>query len=277
MMDQSSKYHLAFDNFEASTSNAFQNLLTNRDFTDVTLACEDDGQVQAHKVILSSMSSFFHKILLKNPHQHPLIYLKGIKLKDLEKIMNFIYMGETEVAKEDLENFMISANELEINGLQTNENNRIDETLEDDQFEILKELGDDLNMTDKFQASDLLDVKTEEVDESNIQGDFGDRSLMNEETKADGPETFNCDQCDFKTIKKGNINRHLAKHEGKTIQQFGCDECDKQCNSNEALKYHKKSVHDGIRFPCDHCAYKATTPQALKKHGAIKHTNKFEI
>ena len=78
-MDQQTKYHLAFNNFETSTSKAFHNLLTNSDLTYVTLACDDDEQIQAHKVILSSMISFFHRIFLKNPHQHPLIYLKGIK------------------------------------------------------------------------------------------------------------------------------------------------------------------------------------------------------
>ena len=120
-MDQPAKYQLSFNNFQSCTSNAFHNLLTNQEFTDVTLACEEDVQIRAHKVILSSMSSFFHKILSRNHHQHPLIYLKDIKQRELQSIINFIYMGETEIENEDLDVFMKSANDLGINGLKTSE------------------------------------------------------------------------------------------------------------------------------------------------------------
>ena len=50
-----------------------------QDFTDVTLATEDDKQIIAHKVIVSSGSEFFRNLLIKNPHKNPLTYLKGIK------------------------------------------------------------------------------------------------------------------------------------------------------------------------------------------------------
>ena len=39
--------------------NAFGELREGKDFTDVTLACEDGQQVEAHKVVLTSSSPFF--------------------------------------------------------------------------------------------------------------------------------------------------------------------------------------------------------------------------
>ena len=39
--------------------NAFGKLREGKDFTDVTLACEDGQQVEAHKVVLTSSSPFF--------------------------------------------------------------------------------------------------------------------------------------------------------------------------------------------------------------------------
>ena len=71
-------YQLTRNDFELCTKNAFKNLLGEEDFSDVTLACSDNKQVKAHKVILGACSPFFKEILLRNPHQHPLIYLKGI-------------------------------------------------------------------------------------------------------------------------------------------------------------------------------------------------------
>jgi len=47
------------------------------EFTDVTLACEDGQQVEAHKVILASYSLFF--LNLEEKHSHPMIYMWGIK------------------------------------------------------------------------------------------------------------------------------------------------------------------------------------------------------
>ena len=60
----------------------FRELSEEKDFFDVTLAC-DDSQIQAHKVILSACSPFF---------LFPLLYLKGVKYKELLSVLNFMYI-----------------------------------------------------------------------------------------------------------------------------------------------------------------------------------------
>ena len=49
----------------------FRCLFKDENFTDVTLICRDQRQIKGHKVILSSGSQFFKKILLENPHPSP--------------------------------------------------------------------------------------------------------------------------------------------------------------------------------------------------------------
>ena len=61
-----------------------------RDFSDVALACEDGHQFEAHKVFLASSSPFFHNLLKRNKHQHPLIHMRGIKSEDLMSIADFL-------------------------------------------------------------------------------------------------------------------------------------------------------------------------------------------
>merc|ERR1719220_247836 len=90
-----------------------------RTFFDVTLAC-DDEQIQAHKVILSACSPFFRNILRRNPHQHPLLYLKGVKYKELLSVLNFMYQGEVNVAQEELNSFLAVAEDLRVKGLTQN-------------------------------------------------------------------------------------------------------------------------------------------------------------
>ena len=110
-------FNLSWTDFSSSATESFKKLLTDTSFADVTLLCDDDKQMTAHKVILGSCSQFFQKILLKNPHQHPLIYLTDVKHEQLKSLLNFIYTGETEVGKNDLDVFMKIAKKLEIEGL----------------------------------------------------------------------------------------------------------------------------------------------------------------
>ena len=74
------EYCIRWNDFETSVRTAFQDLKEEKDFFDVTLAC-DAEQIEAHKVVLSACSPFFRNILRKNPHQHPLIYLKGVTVR----------------------------------------------------------------------------------------------------------------------------------------------------------------------------------------------------
>ena len=110
------KFCLRWNDFEQNISVAFRELRDDKDFFDVTLAC-DDEQIEAHKVILSACSPFFRRILRKNSHAHPLLYLKGVKFNDLQSVLNFMYHGEVNVAQEELNSFLSVAEELHVKGL----------------------------------------------------------------------------------------------------------------------------------------------------------------
>jgi len=88
----------------------------------VTLCCDNGVDiVQAHKVILAACSPLFRKILSrqKSTGQNPFLYLKGIRLKELRAVLDFIYHGEVNVAQDSLNNFLAVAEELAIKGLTT--------------------------------------------------------------------------------------------------------------------------------------------------------------
>jgi len=114
------KFCLRWNDFETNISSAFRELRDDKDFFDVTLACEDE-QIQAHKVILSACSPFFRNVLRRNPHQHPLLYLKGVKYTDLQSVLNFMYHGEVNVAQEELNSFLAVAEDLRVKGLTQNQ------------------------------------------------------------------------------------------------------------------------------------------------------------
>ena len=113
----SEKLCLQWNDFKENVNSAFGKLRNDKEFTDVTLVCEDGQQMEAHKVIIASSSPFFEKILQKSKHPHPLIYLKGFQSKDFASILDFLYFGEANVYQEDLDSFLTIAEEIELKGL----------------------------------------------------------------------------------------------------------------------------------------------------------------
>ena len=78
-MDANDKFCLKWNDFQENIKTSFGDLREDKDFADVTLACED-GEVDGHKVILSSCSPFFKRMLKKiRKHQHPLLYMRGLR------------------------------------------------------------------------------------------------------------------------------------------------------------------------------------------------------
>merc|ERR1712105_528677 len=115
--NMSEKLCLQWNDFQENIKSAFGNFREDNDFADVTLACEDGQQVEAHKVILAASSPFFQKLLGRNNHPRPLIFMKGTKFDDLIAIVDFLYRGEANVFQENLESFLAIAEELQLKGL----------------------------------------------------------------------------------------------------------------------------------------------------------------
>merc|ERR1712200_240068 len=113
----SEKLCLQWNDFKENVNSAFGNLRNEKEFADVTLACEDGKQIEAHKVILAASSPFFEKILQKSKHPHPLIYLKGFQSNDFASILDFLYFGEANIYQEDLDSFLAIAEQIQLKGL----------------------------------------------------------------------------------------------------------------------------------------------------------------
>ena len=70
-------------------------------FCDVTLAC-DNTSIKCHKMILSACSSYFQTLFMENTCEHPIVFLKDIKIGEVRAILDYMYKGEVNVAQEEL-------------------------------------------------------------------------------------------------------------------------------------------------------------------------------
>ena len=115
-MDIEPIVNLSWTDFQNNISAFVSSVQHNQAFLDVTLVIEDDYQISTNKVVLSASSLFFRKILAKNVHPHPLIYLRGIAAEDLESIMDFIFNGEVKIKQDRVSSFMSVAEDLQVKG-----------------------------------------------------------------------------------------------------------------------------------------------------------------
>ena len=124
-MASSEKLCLRWTEFADNIGNAFYDLKEDKDFTDLTLVCAEHQQVEVHKVVVASSSNFFRKVLKNINHSHPLVYLKGIKIADMEALLSFMYHGQVSLAEENLNSFLVLAEELEVKGLTPGKNSPV--------------------------------------------------------------------------------------------------------------------------------------------------------
>ena len=166
---------LRWQHYEASLITAFQEMKSDGELVDVTLAC-DEGQLQAHRVVLSACSSVFREILGQNKHPHPFIFLRGVNLAEMASILNFMYQGEVNVAQKRLNSFLSVAEELRVKGLaqykHQSENNFL--TLK----QKIHTLPQDLQLFSPKRSRHSVEMQVQGLASSHIREDRENRATV---------------------------------------------------------------------------------------------------
>ena len=246
----SEKLCLQWNDFKANVNSAFGRLRDDKEFTDVTLVCEDGQHLEAHKLILSASSPLFEKILQNGKHPHPLIYLKGFKSKDFEAILDFLYFGEANVYQENLDSFLAIAEELKLKGLT-------DQTSSD-----LLEMHKNPENPKPVKTSKEFSSTTEKVSGAlAIRDEFSlEFQALDEKVKS--------------LMEKGqNMIPHGTEKNGKPRRTYAsvCKICGKEGVFN-IMRNHIEANHlEGISIPCDYCDKAFGARQNLSRHKAKCH------
>ena len=252
MMASSEKLCLQWNDFKENITLSFKELRGDREFTDVTLACEDGQQIEAHKVVLVSSSPFFMDLLKKNKHPHPLIYMRALRSEDLVAIVDFLYHGEANVFQENLDSFLALAEELRLKGLTGGAEAEKEPVKEHSKRVPLKtENFPTFLANSNFQSQpskgpvvtavaltkDKMSVDLQDLDEQI-------RSMITKSDISEGAGKgfiATCNVCG----KEGpymNMPRHIeANH--ITGVSHACDICGKVSRSRNALRVHVANIH----------------------------------
>ena len=188
--------------FQTENANFMKQLRLKQDFTDVTLVA-DDGIVRSHKMILAAGSSVFQNLLggVLRDQTCPCIFLWGVKKKHLDLLLDFFYLGETDMAEEDLQIFLELSNRLGLVGLQREPRTK-DENLPEMNHEA--KLEDEEDFREELFFVHETAFKQEEEPKKSLKM----RRIVSRK--------FPCDQCTYRDKDKSGLKRHMQrKHAGR--------------------------------------------------------------
>ena len=255
MSSSGEKLCLKWNDFQENLKASFDQLREGNDFSDVTLVC-DDGEVKAHKLVLSSCSPFFKRLLkkVKHPHQHPLVFMRGLNAGHLTNVVDFIYRGEANIHQEDLDAFLLLAQEFELKGLTegTGDAGYVgDAGIMDDKQKVY-------STNHKFETNQSKEIEQKygnniikqsrqfgneyENDHSLVPHDFNTNQnheiLQKRDTLFEKQNSlWTCKVCGFASIQRGHLAEHVEKHmEGL---EFPCKLCGKLLRSTMSFRVHK--------------------------------------
>ena len=227
---------LKWKDFQTNASNTFRKLRTSDDFYDVTLVSDDQQQVSAHKVVLSSSSEYFKNILTANKHSHPVLCLTGVNAADMKNVLDFIYNGELQIYQDHLDQFLETAHRFQLEGLsQEKEETNYAATepfdekpfLENDNMIEIKDFGNITVKTTKEKIISVQSVNYQDIEEL-------DETIEEMMEKVDG--TWKCTRCGKMRKHKGTMREHIETHiDGLN---FPCQFCDKTFRSRHVLRDH---------------------------------------
>ena len=249
------KLSLQWNDFRINITSAFKDLRLDHDFTDVTLACED-GQVDVHKLVLISSSPFFKNLLKRNKHNHPLIYMKGIRFEDLSTLMDLIYQGEANVDRANLDNFLALGRELQMKGLQEN---------------VIAEMVERQNESIWITKQETESVKTEIFRENtyhhqNDQSKATTASDCKSNVALQGSSNFT----DLSDLRQ-KVKSLMGPSENGVPRVKKCNICGKE-GERTVLRNHIEANHlTGVKIPCHMCSKVFQTRCSQAMHSSRTH------
>ena len=249
----SEKLCLQWNDFQDNIKSAFVHLREDNDFADVTLACEDGQQVEAHKVILAASSPFFQKLLARNKHPHPLIYMRGMTSDSLLAIVDFLYRGEANVFQENLDSFLAIAEELQLKGLMGKAD---DKDFEEDEKPLAQTFSPAINTDPNIITNHVL---KRHPPSGNTQNPGENRTLAI-------PSNFSGDLVELEERVKSMMEKSQNKTVDGSCLAHLCKVCGKEGRGRD-IKDHIEANHlEGIIIPCNLCEKTFRSRNGLRMH-----------
>ena len=277
--------------------------------SDITLVCDDQVTVKAHKFILGIHSPVFRSVL-QNDHESPsCVSLPGTKFEELDVLLNLIYFrkspdpdyGNNKLLLQLMNTFNLEIPREVIVKQELVEHDHDEINTEEENLEELV-IGEKDSEQSETDQSEEFTIPREDIFDMFVLQDKN-ASLGTEEAKKhkDKVTHFFCNKCRKTFSSDSSLQKHFHTKQHKETKER-CNVCSKSFRNEMMLKIHMeehqeeiivdqsgrlccnkcersfkdiyklrehKVIHVQGMFSCDHCPSKFLSYHALKMH--LKH------
>ena len=261
-----------------SISSLSSALLSDPDFSDVTLVSEDGQHLVAHRAVLAQASSFLRSILYESLQQRTFLYLGMVKKHVLQELLRFLYMGQCQIQRDSIEQLVQLARQLKIKELEkalvvVEEGGKYPDVIEEEKYskpsnlskpkenskketnhvqQPQNEIRSQPINTNQLKINDLAFIAI--VDDGELCGKSGCQYQYRASRKRDLPRHQNSIHCP--SYETNTLVCKLCKTGGKTPT---------------SMANHIKRMMCDKQFPCNGCGDAFRNKQQLKEHMLMKH------
>ena len=294
-------FNFAWSQYQLQSKSLLENIYKGEEFYDVTLVSEDEKFIRAHKVVLAASSDYFQRIMSLQSHSNPFVIMRGISGDILDNILKFLYLGETAVCQNNMEEFIQVSKSLKIKGL-AGENESTNPTKlsamnkprnsivdivdaavksfsvgelphnEDSNSSVGSTIEETGNSRNNFQ--DILMEKQQEHIEIDLE-DEEDEIQVTPKTCNIGEEEYSLDEDAEEEVEE--VIDVADDHESDTAigkeqetDHIYCDRCDFETVAMEDYQQHFKTEHAND-VSCKDCEFVSKDKEVLKEHMMSTH------
>ena len=272
-------FKMRWKSFQSHLQTSHIELYHTKQFADVTLVSDDMVKYPAHKTILAASSKVFKSLLsiATSEQQHyPFLYLKDINHKDLEDILQYVYLGKAEVSESRAKYFENTMKDLGIHESSVDsilephvkksnqeEENVVVEKLdfllfptdnETQQNTFSSKEGDDMERewnVSSYYIPEALDSYQDDCNSDNIP-EAGD--LLQEDNNSEiVNEDRNPKMEDLVSQKIKNSKKKSNQYRKKEEEATECEMCLAKFTTKRSYQRHYKVIHELKFEECDEC------------------------
>ena len=302
IMDVSSYIKLNWDSSQHQIVGNLKQIWEDQNFTDVTLAFDDDVQIKTNRTLLAAVSPVLRGALKSVSGFNSCIFLYGLESSLMKCLLDFVCFEEISIQKENLDNFINTATKLKINGFmepsESNQTHEISKTTDllktedqkqtEQKYEVQTEKPSDImvynpaseiedyNAFESFQEK-IIEENSEKLLPNDIPVDS--QSMKNKSTKIKPIKDTKSLKIEpsQETIKGRNNSRVTVDEEIQSSGGIRCFLCKEECfQSVEDLDEHDRVAHsrNDRSYKCDQCDAVFYKQLLLKTHVRKEHSAK---
>ena len=238
-----------------STPDLGIHLLSDPDFSDVTLVSEDGQHLVAHRAVLAQGSPFLRSILYESLQQRTFLYLGTGKADILKELLKFLYLGQCQVPRDSIDQLVQLARQLNIGELEK-------------ALVVVEKGGKEL---ENNQQNQQLPNEIQLILNKKYNSDI----LIHKEVDLNMEIGVLCQKlgCHYRATRRSDLPKHQTSRRCPLVESntLVCPFCKKGGKTKSSLAYHIKIMRCEKQFICNGCGDTFRRKQQLEKHTMETH------